>query len=54
MESTRIKIVGMGSKGGIAMKMVADLDASGHDCTWFNAGDENFDHSKFDLSLIHI
>ncbi|GIR80593.1 MAG: hypothetical protein VXX59_03125 [Candidatus Thermoplasmatota archaeon] len=49
MESTRIKIVGMGSKGGIAMQMVADLDASGHDCTWFNAGDENFDHSKFDV-----
>ena len=37
MESTRIKIVGMGSKEGIAMQMVADLDASGHDCTWFNA-----------------
>ena len=49
MESTRIKIVGMGSMGGIAMQMVADLDASGHDCTWFNAGDENFDHSKFDV-----
>ena len=49
MESTRIKIVGMGSKGGITMQMVADLDASGHDCTWFNAGDENFDHSKFDV-----
>ena len=39
----------MGSNDGIAMQIVADLGASGHDCTWFNAGDENFDHSKFDV-----
>jgi hypothetical protein len=49
LSPTVIKAVGIGRIGGIGARILSELGSNGQDCTWFDAGGGDFNHSEFDV-----
>ena len=49
LSCTVIKAVGIGRIGGIGARILSELGSNGQDCTWFDAGGGDFNHSEFDV-----